>query len=159
MLVGYGRGWPDAACAPRGEVDGVSGLMREHGAVLDLRQPVFVSVGQSLRDAARALWLEDVGAVVVQDGDRPVGILSERDLVNQAANGSDFDAVRVGEVMTAHFIAARPEDTVQDAAYQMLEQGFRHLPIEDGSGRLIGMVSINDLLRPWMADQMQKHLA
>lgn len=137
----------------------MSRIMTDKVGALEFRQAIVLSAGDTLRDAARTLWLEDVGAAIVDDGDRPVGILSERDVVAEAARGGNLDELRVRDAMTQHFVSARPYETVQDAAYQMLERGIRHLPIEDDAGRVIGMVSIRDLLRPWIADQMQKHLA
>jgi len=129
--------------------------MRDNVEGLGLRPVVVASTDETLRSVARTLWLEDVGAVVVKDGDRPVGILTERDLVRCAAHGEDLDSVRVGDAMTTNLIAVRPQDTVQDAAYQMLGSGIRHLPVEDETGRLLGMISIRDLLRPWMAGHAQ----
>jgi len=120
--------------------------------VLGLRSPVVVSVDESLRSVARTLWMEDVGAVVVRDGVRHIGILSERDLVDSIANGTDLDAVTAREAMTGHLIAAKANDTVHDAAYRMLESGIRHLPVFSNADELIGMVSIRDLLRPVLTD-------
>jgi CBS domain-containing protein len=119
---------------------------------LGLRSPVVVSGDESLRSVARMLWREDVGAVVVCDGRRPVGILSERDLVEHVAHGKDLDAVTAREAMTSHMIAAKSNDTVHDAAYQMLECGIRHVPVLSDTDELIGMVSIRDLLRPVLSD-------
>jgi CBS domain-containing protein len=106
----------------------------------------------TLRSAARTLWRENVGALVVLDnGRRPRGILSERDLVARVAKGDDLDAVTVGEAMQAHLVAARPGDTAHDVAYQMLEYGIRHLPVLDDEGRVVGLISIRDVLRPVVA--------
>ncbi len=133
--------------------------MRGRVEGLGLRSPVVISAQETLRAAAHKLWMEDVGAVVVEDGGHPTGIVSERDLVHRAAQGEDFDVVTVGEVMTTGLISARPDDTVGDAAYQMLQNGIRHLPVQDVSGRLIGMVSIRDLLRPLIAEPTRSPLA
>lgn len=127
--------------------------MEDRVEQLGLRSPVVVSAQDTLRAAARQLWLEDVGAVVVEEAGRPIGIVSERDLVNRVAHGDDFDSVKVGDVMSTSLVTAGPHDTVQDAAYQMLQSGIRHLPIEDESGRVIGMVSVRDLLRPLITQQ------
>lgn len=133
--------------------------MRDRVEALGLRPPVVVSPEASLRSAAHTLWLEDVGAVVVQEGTRAIGILSERDLVERVAREDDLDRMTVREVMTPHLIAARPRDTVHDAAYRMLESGIRHLPVLDDGGNVIGMVSIRDLLRPVITGEIQKPLA
>lgn len=131
----------------------MSWSMTDRVEQLGLRSAVVVSSEATLRTAARELWSEDVGAAIVEEAGRPVGILSERDLVNRAAQGEDFDAVKVSTAMSTGLIAAGPFDTVQDVAYRMLESGIRHLPVEDGSGRVIGMVSIRDLLRPLITDR------
>ena len=119
---------------------------------LGLREPVVADATDSLRSAAYTLWRENVGALVVRDGGTvPLGILSERDVVARAAHGDDLDAVTVGEAMNPHVIAARVGDTAYDVAYQMLEHGIRHLPVLDDEGRLVGLVSIRDVLRPFVA--------
>ncbi len=119
---------------------------------LDRRDAVFVEPMTTLREAAHAMWVENVGALVVADGSGPLGIVSERDLVAQIAQGVDFDAVTVVDAMTPHLIPARFGDTVGDAAYQMLEGAIRHLPLVDGGGHVVGMVSVRDLLRPLLVD-------
>lgn len=126
---------------------------------LSLREPVIVPETETLRSLARTLWLEDVGAVVVRDGAGPIGIVSERDLVNRVAHGEDLDVVTAGQAMTTRLIAARPGDTAHDAAYQMLQYGIRHLPVLDDAGQVVGMISIRDLLRPVVTDEMDKPVA
>ncbi len=129
-------------------------FMGDKVGALDLRPPVAVEATDSLRSAAYTLWRENVGAVVVQDGgSTPLGILSERDVVTRAARGEDLDTVTVGEAMNTHLIAARLGDTTHDVAYQMLENGIRHLPVLDDAGRVVGMVSIRDVLRPVVAGE------
>jgi CBS domain-containing protein len=119
---------------------------------LDRRDAVFVEPVTTLRAAAHAMWVENVGALVVADGSGPVGIVSERDLVSQVAQGVDLDVATVADAMTPHLIPARVGDTVGDAAYQMLEGSIRHLPLVDGGGHVVGMVSVRDLLRPLLVD-------
>jgi CBS domain-containing protein len=140
------------------EVEKMTWSMRDRIEGLGLRPPVVVSPDVTLTAAAHTLWLEDVGAVVVEEGSRAIGILSERDLVERVARGEDLDRVRVREVMTPHLIAAKSGDTVHDAAYQMLESGIRHLPVLDEGDNVIGMVSIRDLLRPVITDEVQRPL-
>ncbi len=91
---------------------------------------------------------ENVGALVVGDEQRPLGIISERDVVSRIGQGDDLDALTAEQVMTSHLVAARVGDTLDDAAYQMLESAIRHLPLIDHEGRVVGMISVRDLLRP-----------
>jgi CBS domain-containing protein len=115
---------------------------------LERRDPVFTRPDETLRAVAHAMWVESVGALVVGDEQRPVGIISERDVVSQIAQGADQDAVTSEEAMTKHVVAARVGDTLDDAAYQMLDGAIRHLPVLDHEGHVVGMLSVRDLLRP-----------
>jgi CBS domain-containing protein len=128
--------------------------MRSRVDALDLRSPVVVSPGEPLRAAARTLWVEDVGAVVVAEGTRAVGILSERDIAGCVARGDDPETMTVGEAMSTRLIAVRPNDTLHDAAYEMLDGRVRHLPVVDDADRVVGMLSIRDLLRPMITDEI-----
>ncbi|MGA2836599.1 MAG: CBS domain-containing protein [Acidimicrobiales bacterium] len=116
------------------------------------REPVFARADETLRTVAHALWTENVSALVVGDALRPLGIISERDVVSQIGQGADLDAVTAGQVMSSYLIAAQVGDTLDDAAYQMLENAIRHLPVMDGEGRVVGMISVRDLLRPLLSD-------
>jgi len=119
---------------------------------LNRREPVFARADETLRSVARTMWVENVGALVVGDAHRPLGIISERDLVSQIGQGEDPDVVTAEQVMTSYLVAARVGDTLDDAAYQMLEGAIRHVPLMDTDDRVIGMVSVRDLLRPLLSD-------
>ena len=101
---------------------------------------------EPLGDAVRRMHDRRVGSVVVCSAGRVDGILTERDVLRVLAT-ADPSALRVGEVMTA------PADTVAlatspDAALAtMRERGFRHMPVVDGGGALVGVVSLRDLAR------------
>jgi CBS domain-containing protein len=116
------------------------------------RAPVFASADDTLRSVAHTMWVENVGALVVGDERRAVGIVSERDVVSRVGQGEDLDVLTAGQVMSSSLIAARTGDTLEDVAYEMLEGGIRHLPVMDDEGRAIGMVSVRDLLRPLLSD-------
>jgi CBS domain-containing protein len=118
---------------------------------LNYREPVFAGSDETLREVAHALWVENVGALVVGDPAHAQGMISERDLVAQLAQGADVDAVTAGEAMTTNLVAARAGDTLGDGAYQMLDGAIRHLPVVDGEGHVVGMVSVRDLLRPLLS--------
>ena len=114
-----------------------------------------VDESASLRAAAHELWVAGVGAVVIAREGRPVGILSERDIVARIAQGADVDTVTAGEAMTPQMIVAHPTDRVLEAAVDMLDHEIRHLPVIDAADRLVGMVSIRDLLRPMLLDALE----
>jgi CBS domain-containing protein len=86
-----------------------------------------------------------IGAVMVIDGARLVGIFTERDLLSKVvAMKRDPDTVRLSEVMTRDPDTIGPDETAFAALDMMRKRGYRHLPVLDG-GTLIGMVSVRDL--------------
>jgi CBS domain-containing protein len=119
---------------------------------LKRREPVFARADETLRSVAHTMWVENVGALVIGDERRPLGIVSERDLVSQVGQGADLDSVTAGHVMNPYLVATRVGDSLDDAAYQMLEDAIRHLPVMDDEGRVVGMISVRDLLRPLLSD-------
>lgn len=99
-------------------------------------------------DAARAMSLAHVGSALVLEGDRLVGIFTERDIL-RALEHTQADAARVSAVsrwMTADPVTIGPEASVGVAMDLMLEGGFRHLPVVEG-GAIVGVVSMRDLAR------------
>jgi CBS domain-containing protein len=83
---------------------------------------------------------------VVQDGDSTVGILTDRDITLRAiADGRDPSRTRVGEICTSDPTTLNPEDGVGDAIELMREKDVRRLPVVDGGGAPVGILSIGDL--------------
>jgi CBS domain-containing protein len=132
---------------------GTSPTLGDHAREL-LRPAVIVAPDTPLRTVSNTLWAESVGAAVVGTADEPIGILSERDIVVALGDGKDPDAVTASEVMTAPVIAARPEDRLVDVAYLMFDGVIRHVPIIDELGRVTGIVSVRDLLRPLLVNAL-----
>jgi len=89
---------------------------------------------------------ESVGGVVVCDGDRLVGIFTERDVLRLAGEGPAFTDVRVGDVMTPNVVTVAPDDEVVDAARLMGERQIRHLPVVQ-DGNVLGLIGIREALR------------
>lgn len=87
-----------------------------------------------------------VGAIVVVDGDRMVGIITERDLTRAMTEGADVARTRVADYMTSRVLAIRPEDHAGTAVRLMMENRIRHLPVVDERGRVAGLLSSRDLL-------------
>src|SRR5687768_17664274 len=88
-----------------------------------------------------------VGSVVVVDGQRPVGILTERDLVRFAATGGDASTTKVSEWMPENPSTIGPSVEVKEAWKQLPEKHYRHIPVTSGTGELLGIVSMRDLMR------------
>jgi CBS domain-containing protein len=97
-----------------------------------------------------------IGSVVVVDGPRLVGILTERDVLRLAAQGTDFTALLVADAMTASPLAIEPDVHILDAAQLMGERGIRHLPVVEGDN-LHGIVGIRDLLRSLVERAWRDH--
>jgi len=101
---------------------------------------------QSIREALALLARHNIGALVAVQGDHPVGILSERDIVREAARNEGFLACTVADLMTRNVITGQPHDDLLTVAHTMTERRIRHLPVVD-QDRLIGMVSIGDVVK------------
>ena len=112
------------------------------------REPVVVPPQTSLRVATQVMADYSIGAVMVATELAAVGILSERDVVTAVAAGADPDGSTVASAMSHDLVSIRPQDTLYDAAVDMLDLGIRHVPVLDERGRALGMVSVRDLLRP-----------
>ncbi len=110
---------------------------------------------QTVLDAIRILAEKDIGALVVVEGDRPVGIFSERDYVRKVfVKGKTSPTTLVREVMSAPIIAAGLNSTVEQCMATMSSRRIRHLPVIEGN-RLVGMLSITDLVNNIIREQHQ----
>jgi CBS domain-containing protein len=106
---------------------------------------VTVNPDDSARLAVLRMLEEGVGSVAVCEGGRLIGIFTERDVLGLAGEGTDLDAVRVGDVMTREPLTVDASVAVLDAARLMGERKIRHLPVVEGD-HLLGMVGIRDIL-------------
>jgi CBS domain-containing protein len=98
-------------------------------------------------EATHAMNDQKIGALVVKDGGgRVMGIFTERDVLRRViADEKSPNNVRVGEVMTRDVVCCPPETDIDDASRIMRDRKVRHLPVCDGDGALLGLVSIGDL--------------
>jgi len=121
----------------------------------------------SLRAAARMMSERNIGSLVLVDGDGELaGIISERDIVRAMADaGEAAAALPVSRFMTADVCTCSPETLTGELMQLMTERRFRHLPVVDGEGRMIGIVSIGDVVLQRMkemafeAEQMKQYIA
>lgn len=110
------------------------------------REVVTITGDRGVLEAARVLVDHNIGSLVVVEGRRPVGIVTERDLLRTtAARSSDLESIRVAEVMTREMITAGPGDRLREMMDVMTRQRIRHLPVID-DGELVGIISIGDLV-------------
>jgi CBS domain-containing protein len=110
------------------------------------REIVSVEAGTSVRDAVALLSERKIGALPVLEGERVVGIMSERDVIYcLASDGAAMLDWPVSRVMTAPAITIESKVSVLAALSQMTRRRVRHLPVVEGE-RLIGFVSIGDLV-------------
>jgi CBS domain-containing protein len=113
----------------------ISEIMTE-AAVVD-------SPGDTLEAAARKMWEQQTGSLLVLDGQDLLGIITERDVLKAVATGTPMDTP-VSDVMTKELITVEPATSLRDAAAIMTDKWIRHLPVLEG-GRLLGIVSQRDL--------------
>jgi CBS domain-containing protein len=112
-----------------------------------------VSPNASVFDALKVLAETDVGALLVMEGDRMVGIFSERDYARRVVlQGKSSRETLVREVMTERIVCVQPNQTVEEAMAMMTEVRCRHLPVVE-HGRVIGVVSIGDLVKEIISEQ------
>jgi CBS domain-containing protein len=121
-------------------------MLARMAGIADVMTPEVVTVApeDTLGEAAAKMTEKGIGAVVVSDFGRIIGILSERDIMRAVADRIHSSEARVREWMTADPITATPDTSVEEAGRTMLENGFRHLPVVEGE-RAIGIVSIRDV--------------
>lgn len=104
-------------------------------------------------EAARYMAEKQIGAVAVLDGDRVVGIFSERDLMMRVVAAElPAEGTLVADVMTREVVAGAPEESCEDGLRRMRQARCRHLPVVEG-GQLIGFISLRDLLQIEVAER------
>ena len=117
------------------------------------RAMVTVKPDDTVLEAIKVLAREDIGAAVVVSGDRLVGIFSERDYTRKVVlKGRHSESTKVEEIMTANVVCVSPRTKTRDCMALMSEKNIRHLPVVE-EGRVVGMVSIRDIVTDIIADQ------
>jgi len=117
------------------------------------RVVVVAEPSTDLREAARLMRDHHVGALVViegsDDGKRPIGIVTDRDIVVGVVASTDVqpEALKVGDVMSRNLIVAEESVGVFEAVDLMQDHGARRLPVVDAAGRLVGIITLEDVLR------------
>lgn len=116
--------------------------------IIDGQEPVTAPAGTTVSDAARLMKQRKVGALMVVDNDKLVGVFTERDgLFRVLAEGLDGGATPLSKVMTGNPQTIGPNSGFTQALQMMHEGCYRHLPVVE-DGRVIGIVSVRDALGP-----------
>jgi CBS domain-containing protein len=102
---------------------------------------------QRVAEAVRLMRDEGVGCLLVCEGDRLVGIFTERDLMRRVvAEGGSLDQPVAG-VMTPNPVVVNPKEAIRAAVRRMEEGGYRHLPVVNEAGKPLGVLSVKDIVR------------
>jgi CBS domain-containing protein len=126
----------------------VADILRSKGAVVHGIAP-----DATVHEAVVRMVAANVGSLLVLEGDDLVGIITERDYLRRVAlSDRPAQILEVREVMTAPVVSVSSDEAIEDCLTMMTEHRFRHLPVVD-EGRLVGVVSIGDLVKARSAEQ------
>jgi CBS domain-containing protein len=117
-----------------------------------------IGADQTAREAASFMLRADAGSIPVCDGDKVIGMITDRDIaVRGVAEGRGPDTP-VSELMSDGIICAREDEDIQEVARRMSEEQVRRLPVLDAEDRLCGIVSLGDLTRETRGEAAQTAL-
>ncbi|HEX7233314.1 MAG TPA: CBS domain-containing protein [Candidatus Binatia bacterium] len=112
-----------------------------------------IDPASSVFDALRLMAEKEIGALVVLDENRVVGIISERDYARKVIlHGRASPTTLVKEIMTSHIVYTHLDQSIEECMAIVTEKRIRHLPVLQ-DGKLIGIISIGDLVKAIIADQ------
>lgn len=126
--------------------------------LLEVKGSEVISIDEtaSVFDAIKLMADRGVGSLLVLDGTRLLGIVTERDYARKVIlKGRSSETTRVGEVMTTAVVTATTGQTVNDCMTLMTERRIRHLPVVEGK-EVIGVISIGDLVNAIISDQKEE---
>ncbi|HEY7873678.1 MAG TPA: CBS domain-containing protein [Actinomycetota bacterium] len=125
--------------------------------VSDIMTPaaIYDAPDDTLAEAAAKMWQQQTGSLLIMEGDALGGIVTERDVLRVLAEGHEPKAISVRDVMTSNPVTIGPNTTLRDAAAIMFDKWFRHLPVVDDGGKVLGIISLRDLLS-LVAEGMQE---
>ena len=112
-----------------------------------------IEPGASVYDAMKLMAEKEIGALMVMEGAKLVGIISERDYARKVIlHGRSSRTTQVREIMTSRVVYAQPEQNIEEYMALMTEKRVRHLPVME-AGELVGVISIGDLVKSIITEQ------
>lgn len=132
--------------------------MRNVNQILDGKAGQVVTVPQEapVLEVIRLMAEHHIGSVLVMHGDQLVGIATERDYARKVIlQGRSSSDTPVAQIMSSPVVGVPPTETVHSCMQMMTHRKIRHLPVLDG-GRVVGMISIGDLVKAVIEDQQQE---
>ena len=100
----------------------------------------------TLAEAAAKMRAQQTGSLLIMEGASLAGIVTERDVLKVVGEGQDPKSVSLRDVMTKDPVTVDPDSSIQEAAKIMFDKWFRHLPVTTGDGKVVGIISLRDLL-------------
>lgn len=120
------------------------------------REIIAIAEDASVFEAIKLMAERSIGSLLVMDGDKLKGIVTERDYARKViVKGRSSKSTRVGEIMTADVRTATTDQSVNDCMSVMTERRIRHLPVVDGDA-VVGLISIGDLVQAIISDQQEE---
>jgi CBS domain-containing protein len=119
------------------------------GAILSQKSGEVFSISPeaTVYEAIEMMSVKNIGALLVMEGERLVGILSERDYARRVMlRGKRSRETKVAEIMSTNLTVTHPQEGVEKCLHLMTDKHIRHLPVMDGD-RMVGVVSIGDLVK------------
>lgn len=100
----------------------------------------------TLGEAAAKMWQQQTGSLLVMEGGRLIGIVTERDVLRVVGEGNDPKSMSLRDAMTTDVVTVSAGESLKSAAEIMFQKWFRHLPVVDDAGDVAGVISLRDLL-------------
>ena len=130
--------------------------MRTLGELVRNQKMRYFNRGGTILEVVNYMSEHKIGAVPILDGDRLVGIFSERDLMVRCVAGRlDLEKTKIDDVMTKRVIIMEPGDSYEECLRIMKQEGIRHVPVCDRD-KLIGVVSMRDIMQADVEEKEQK---
>ena len=115
-----------------------------------------IGLPATVRTATKMMREKDIGSLVVVEDDKPVGVITERDvMVRVTSKKKNPTDITVEEAYSSPLVSISPDRSVREAAEMMLDKNIRRLPVVEG-GRLVGIITEKDVMR-WLLNQLSKH--